>query len=305
MTEIKWSETNVGKYSMFDVELNGIKTTLSCDNENSEKLIQLLKELEHTHISMDEENEKLKQQIQTSVLLSEASKNTLALMRKQIDEILGVGNSIVIDCKEHHYTKKPVYGYDLVNFIRAAKILGFKRDNVGKYVHIGTYDFLQKYDLTWDMLGTSADKFYARFFNSDVSNSPMQRRSYYAHIVQNDDLFLKWNKKNLNEISNEHSIPLEYLWAYYILKSRDFTIKDYNNVEHKFVYDLEPKNIGKGSAKRYIKAKGGIPVLKKLRKKGYTQIDIGKMWDVYPSAISIYIHEKGEKWSDWPVEHQP
>ena len=86
---IKWSETNVGKYSMFSIELGEIKTEISCDFENSEKLISLLKELEHGHATMSEENEKLKQQIKTSVLLSEAEKNTLALMRSQIDELLG------------------------------------------------------------------------------------------------------------------------------------------------------------------------------------------------------------------------
>ena len=42
---IKWSETNVGKYSMFNIELGGIKTEISCDSENSEKLISLLKDL--------------------------------------------------------------------------------------------------------------------------------------------------------------------------------------------------------------------------------------------------------------------
>lgn len=85
---IKWSETNVGKYSMFDVELGGIKATVSCDNNNSENLISLLNELKHTHSAMNETNEKLKKEAKTSVLLSEAEKNTLLLMRKQIDGLL-------------------------------------------------------------------------------------------------------------------------------------------------------------------------------------------------------------------------
>lgn len=95
---IKWSETNVGKYSMFDVELGEIKTKISCDTENSKKLTLLLKELEHTHISMNEENERLKKEVKSSIILSEAKKNTLALIRKQIDEILDSSSrSITID----------------------------------------------------------------------------------------------------------------------------------------------------------------------------------------------------------------
>ena len=294
---IKWSETNVGKYSMFDVELGGIKTTVSCDSENSAKLISLLNELEHTHTVQSEELEALRKQIKSSVLLSEAERSTLALMRKQIDDLLGTEVK-GIGC-QHHYARKPVYGYDLVNFLRATKILGFKRDDVGKYMHIAVYDFLQNYNITWDILGTSEDKFYSNFFNFDVSNSPTERRSYYTYIVQNDDLLLKWSKESLNKLSDEYNIPLEYLWAYYILKSRNFTIVDYNGKEHIFMYDLEPKNVGKGSTRRYIKAKGGIPMLKRLRKKGYSQVDIAKEWGVYPASISLYIRENGEKWSEW------
>lgn len=85
---VKWQETNAGKYSIFDIELGNIKTTISCDSDNSENLISLLKELEHTHTSINEENEKLKNKIKASVILSEAEKSTLILMREQIDTLL-------------------------------------------------------------------------------------------------------------------------------------------------------------------------------------------------------------------------
>ena len=87
--EVKWSETNVGKYSMFDLELNGIKTTISCDNENAKNLVNLFNELKHSHANMTEENAALKKQIESSIVLSEAEKSTLALMRKQIDGLIG------------------------------------------------------------------------------------------------------------------------------------------------------------------------------------------------------------------------
>lgn len=85
---VKWQETNAGKYSIFDIELGDIKTTISCDTDNSENLILLLKELEHTHTSINEENEKLKNKIKASVILTEAEKSTLILMREQIDTLL-------------------------------------------------------------------------------------------------------------------------------------------------------------------------------------------------------------------------
>ena len=85
----------------------------------------------------------------------------------------------------------------------------------------GVYDFLQNYNITWDMLGTSEDKFYSNFFNFDVSNSPTERRSYYTYIVQNDDLLLKWSKESLNKLYEEREKLLKInakIYKKYILE---------------------------------------------------------------------------------------
>lgn len=85
---IKYQQTNVGKYNMFDVELGELKTTISCDSDNADKLIEIFNELAHNQALMVEENKALQKQIKSSVILDEASKNVLTLMRSQIDDLL-------------------------------------------------------------------------------------------------------------------------------------------------------------------------------------------------------------------------
>ena len=296
---IKWSETNVGKYSMFDVELAGIKTTISCDSENSEKLILLLKELEHSHATMNEENEKLRQQIKTSVLLSGAEKNTLALMRKQIDELLGNEAIEPIPSNEHHYSIAPAGGYEFINVIRACKILGFTRKNVNEYFHIDAYSFLKQYGLKFDDLCGPTDAFYNKFF--DVGIKPRsEAKKDYNYIEKNDNLLLKWNKKTLNDLAIEHNISVQSLWAYYITQSRDFEIVDYNGNTQKFIFDLEPQSDKAINSYRLIEARGGISKLKQLRKEGHKQYEIADRWGINVQSITQYIAKKGEKWNSWP-----
>ena len=296
---IKWSETNVGKYSMFNIELGGIKTEISCDSENSEKLISLLKELEHGHATMNEENEKLKQQIKTSVLLSEAEKNTLALMRSQIDELLGAEVVEPIPSNEHHYSIKPVGGYEFVNIIRACKILGFTRKNVNEYFHIDAYVFLKQYGLRFDDLCGPTDTFYNKFFNTGMKSRSKAKKDY-NYIKKNDNLFLKRSEETLNDLADKHSISVQSLWAYCITQSRDFEIEDCNGNIQKFIFDLEPQSDKAINAHRLIEARGGIPKLKKLRRDGYKQYEIADMWGIKSSSITHYITRKGERWSSWP-----
>ena len=296
---IKWSETNVGKYSMFDVELGGIKTKISCDSENSEKLISLLKELEHNHATMNEENEKLKQQIKTSVLLSEAEKNTLALMRSQIDELLGAEVIEPIPSNEHHYSIRPAGGYEFVNIIRACKILGFTRKNVNEYFHTDAYAFLKQYGLKFDDLCGPTDTFYNKFFNVGMKPRSEAKKDY-NYIKKNSNQLLKWTKETLNDVAAEHNISVQSLWAYCITQSYDFEIKDCNGDIQKFIFDLEPQSDKAINAHRLIEARGGIPKLKKLRKNGYKQYEIANMWGIKPQSITTYITKKGEKWSAWP-----
>ena len=258
-----------------------------------------MKELEHSHATMNEENEKLRQQIKTSVLLSEAEKNTLALMRKQIDELLG--NEVIepFPSNEHHYTTAPAGGYEFINVIRACRILGFTRKNVNEYFHIDAYAFLKQYGLKFDDLCGPTDAFYNKFF--DVGIKPRsEAKKEYNYIKKNDSLLLKWNKKTLNDLAIEHDLSIQSLWAYYITQSRDFEIVDYNGNTQKFIFDLEPQSDKAINSYRFIEARGGISKLKQLRKAGYKQYEIADRWGISAQSVTQYIAKKGEKWSSWP-----
>lgn len=299
---IRWSETNVGKYSMFDVELGGIKTTISCDTENSKNLISLLKELEHINISQNEELKDLRKQIKSSVILSEAEKSTLALMREQIDDLLGVEQptSMKSLSNEHHYSVEPVWGYEFVNIIRACKILGFTRKEVGEYFHMNVYAFLKEYDLKFDDLCGPSDYFYNIFFNKGLKSRKERKVEY--NFIQKNNILEELQEKSINDIAKKYNVSAQIIWAYCITQSHDFIIVDCDNITHMFCYDLEPRNLGYHNTYRYIDAKGGIDELKKLKRKGYKQYEIALMWGIKPSSISQYIVKRGEKWSAWPVD---
>lgn len=296
---VKWSETNVGKYSMFDVELCGIKTTVSCDNENSRNLISLLEELKHTHATMNEENERLRKEIKSSLLLSESKKSTLALMRKQIDEILN--NEIVEEPTtkviEHHYVAKPIYGYDFVNVVRACKILGFTQKQINKHFHMSVYKALKVYVLKYSELCGPQDIFYNQFFDVGIKSRADSKKQ--LEIIQNHKGIFKNNKKTLNDLAKDLNVSVQSLWAYHIIKSIDFTMFDYKGNLHSFAFDLEIQSPNSRKIYKYIEAKGGVKKLKSLCKAGYKQCEVAKEWGISSASICNYLAKNGEKWSKW------
>lgn len=319
MNDLKWEKTEIGKGSILDVEFGKIKSSVLVDTDGADSLIKLLNALSHKIDKTNEENEKIMKELEKTTL----SESAVPIIQDTIKNLVSIvpGYAQILEQKsapvDVQTTLDNDNGFfeidyeldnpnDVINMIRAYKILGFNKYDTIKLLGKDVDYWLRLKGLSWKKLGTSEDHFYKVFFEDDV----FEASSYVTerHRKIKDDIFsshLKFIRMesphmSLNEIAKSIEVLPAYVWAVCMFKHINFSI--YNRV-HKRVETYTFTNRPDSKRQRAynkIKARGGIDALKKCRAKGMKQVEVGAAWNVPIVYISQFIDEHGERWIDWP-----